>query len=179
MIKLIAAVAQGGVIGNAGKMPWRLPEDLKRFKALTMGHVLVMGRKTYESIGRPLPGRQTIVLSHRKSITEWVPNSYPPGLMSVTTMRSMQEVIAADRAAPEPKQDVFICGGAEVYRAALEVDIVDEMLITHVHHAYDGDVFFPLSFETPMDGWEITEEVVSVSGVGPVVYDFTTYQRKR
>ncbi len=121
----IAAVSENGVIGADGAIPWHLPEDFKWFKAVTMGHVLVMGRKTFESIGRPLPGRETVVLSRG----EW----RHPG---VRVARSLDDVPA--QAAGER---VFICGGAEVYRQALPR--CAELLLTHVSREVAGDAHFP------------------------------------
>lgn len=114
------------VIGSGNKIPWHLPEDFKWFKSVTMGHVLVMGRKTFESIGRPLPGRETIVLSR----AGW---SHP----SVKTATSLEQLpLSAD-----DRRSVFIAGGAEVYRDALP--FCDELLLTLVKHNLEGDAFFP------------------------------------
>jgi dihydrofolate reductase len=125
---IVAAVGRNGVIGVAGGLPWRLPEDLARFKEITMGHALVMGRATYESIGRPLPGRSNIVLTRSP---DWSGDG-------VDVVSSLQEAVdlAADRG-----QDVFFSGGAEVYRMAL--DISDRLELTEVDAEPDGDTFFP------------------------------------
>jgi dihydrofolate reductase len=135
---IVAAVGRNGVIGVAGGLPWRLPEDLARFKEITMGHALVMGRATYESIGRPLPGRSNIVLTRSP---DWSGDG-------VDVVSSLQEAVdlAADRG-----QDVFFSGGAEVYRMAL--DISDRLELTEVDAEPDGDTFFP-----PVD-WSKWREV--------------------
>ena len=121
----IAAMSENRVIGRGSLIPWHLPEDFKWFKQTTLGHVLVMGRKTFESIGRPLPGRETIVLT-RSGFSH-------PG---VTTARTLEEVEGkvADR-------QVFIAGGAEIYRLALPR--CSDLYLTLVKRTVDGDVFFP------------------------------------
>ena len=126
----VAAVARNGVVGADGTIPWRLPGDLPRFKRLTSGHVLIMGRKTYDSIGRPLPGRTTIVITRN-------PDWSVPG---VETVHSVQ---AALRRAAEidPAGPVFIAGGGDIYRAALAD--CDRLEITEVDAEPDGDATFP------------------------------------
>jgi dihydrofolate reductase len=126
-ITLIAAVAENGVIGAAGRMPWHLPADLARFRAITTGHPVIMGRRTYESIGRPLPGRTTIVLSR-------TPGYGAPGCIVVP---SAAEALAAAGGAAE----VFIAGGAQVYRQFLP--LAQRIHLTLVHAAPPGDTLFP------------------------------------
>ena len=135
--KAIAAMSLNRVIGNGNKIPWHLPEDFKWFKATTTGHVIVMGRKTFESIGKPLPNRQTIVLSRANFV-------YP----GVKTVRGLEELpgVTADR-------QVFICGGAQVYEQALP--LCSELLLTLVKREVEGDAFFP-RFE---DQFELAEEI--------------------
>ncbi len=122
----IAAMAANRVIGRNGDLPWRLPEDLRWFKRTTLGHTLVMGRKTFESIGRPLPGRRTLVLSRTLSPAD-----------DITCVRSLREA----EAAAEPGKDVFVVGGAEIYRLAFPR--CDEIYITHVDGEYAGDTWLP------------------------------------
>jgi dihydrofolate reductase len=126
---LIVAAAQNGVIGVENRLPWRLPADLARFKRLTMGHHLIMGRKTYESIGRPLPGRITVVLTRTAGIDV-------PG---VVTARSLDEAFA--QAGARGDDEPFVCGGAEVYRQALAT--CDRAYLTVVERDYTGDAIFP------------------------------------
>ncbi len=128
-IAIIAAVAPDGTIGNEGRVPWHLSDDLKRFKRLTMGHAVIMGRKTYESLGKPLPGRRNLVLTRN-------PQFHAD---SVTTYASLDAAIAACEHAGETS--VFIIGGAEVYRHALAR--ADQLLLTHVHQQITGDTKFP------------------------------------
>ena len=127
-VTLVAAVADNGVIGNDGDIPWRIPEDFAHFKALTMGHVLVMGRATYESIGRPLPGRTTIVLTRDPAWTA-------EGVLVARSLDAALEL--ASRIDPE----VFVVGGAAVYAQAL--DRADAQVLTEVHLSPDGDTHYP------------------------------------
>ena len=135
--KAIAAMSLNRVIGAGNRIPWHLPEDFKWFKQTTTGHVLVMGRKTFESIGRPLPNRTTFVLSR----SAW---SHP----GVETIRSLDEI-----AARTGDRQVFICGGAQVYAQALP--LCDELWLTLVRRTVDGDAFFP-PFE---DQFALAEEI--------------------
>ncbi len=127
IISLIAAVASNGVIGRAGALPWHLPVDLGRFRELTTGHTVIMGRKTFQSIGRPLPERVTIVLTRRGEFEA----------AGVAVAGSLQEALAA--AAGE--SEVFVCGGGEVYRQALP--LADRIYLTLLDRPFDGDTLFP------------------------------------
>lgn len=150
---IVAAVGRNGVIGADDGLPWRIPEDLARFKRMTTGNVLVMGRATFESIGRPLPGRTTIVLTRRP---DWSGEG-------VEVAHSLDEAIGI---ASSRGQDVFIAGGSEVYRAALAM--ADAMELTEVDAAPDGDTWFP-----PVD-WSQWQEVSRESHPG---FDFVRYER--
>ena len=127
-VTLVAAVADNGVIGNDGDIPWRIPEDFAHFKALTIGHVLVMGRATYESIGRPLPGRTTIVLTRDPAWTA----------EGVLVARGLDEALEL---ASGIDDEVFVVGGAGVYAQAL--DRADAQVLTEVHLSPDGDTLYP------------------------------------
>ena len=135
--KAIAAMSLNRVIGSGDKIPWHLPEDFRWFKQTTTGHVLVMGRKTFESIGRPLPGRETMVLSRSAF-------SFP----GVTTIRGLDEIagLAGGR-------QVFIAGGAQVYQQALP--LCSDLFLTLVKREVDGDAFFP-TFE---DKFELVQQL--------------------
>jgi dihydrofolate reductase len=141
-ITVIAAVSEDGFIGKDGDLPWRLPADLKRFKARTIGHALIMGRKTFESIGRALPGRTTVVLSHGRP-------SLPEG---VRLASSIDEALVACGDVDE----VFIAGGEAIY--ALGLPLADVVELTRVHHVLgDGDARFP-AWDTK--GWTCVDEVL-------------------
>ena len=123
-LKIIVAIARGGVIGRDGKMPWHIPEDLQYFKRTTTGHAIVMGRKTFESLGRPLPNRTNVVVTRQKDYR-------PEG---VEVVHSLEEAV---RKYP----DAFVIGGAEIYRQALP--LADKLYITKIHATYKGDTYFP------------------------------------
>jgi len=129
VVSIIVAVAENGVIGREGGLALRIPADLARLKRLSSGHHLVMGRRTYESIGRPLPGRTTIVLSRN-------PAYCAPGCL---VRGSLEDALDAAREACE--SEVFIMGGAEVYRLALP--LASRLYLTRVHASPDGDTTFP------------------------------------
>ncbi|MBN8248136.1 MAG: dihydrofolate reductase [Verrucomicrobia bacterium] len=127
MFKAIAAMSENRVIGNQGRIPWHLPEDFRWFKKTTLGQCLVMGRRTFESIGRPLPERDTFILS-RSGFTA-------PGTCTVT------DVAALDRLVSEDPREVFVAGGAEIY--ALLLPRCSDLLLTWVKRVVAGDAFFP------------------------------------
>jgi dihydrofolate reductase len=151
MINVIAAVAENGVIGAGNKLPWRLPEDLKRFKALTMGHTLVMGRKTFDSIGRPLPGRTTIVITRDLAWTR----------EGVTVAHNLDDAIALAQG------EVFIAGGGEIYAQAMAR--AERLYITHVKASVEGDTHFPAI----NDSWRAVEREAHDG------FDFVTYVKAR
>lgn len=135
IVSIIAALSvPGRVIGRDGRMPWRLPADLARFKALTMGHTLLMGRRTYQSLaGRDLPGRQTIVLTRDH------PDQFP---QTVSVAGSLEAGLAlANQALME--DELFLAGGGMLYRQALEQGLVDRMYLTFVEADLSGDTLFP------------------------------------
>lgn len=161
-VSLVAAVARGGVIGRDNTIPWRIPEDVAHFKALTTGHAVVMGRRTWDSLPdrfRPLPGRRNVVLTRNDG---W-------GAEGAERASSLEA--ALDLLRDEPH--VFVIGGAAVYAAALP--LADELLLTEIDLAVDGDVAFP-AFE-PADFVETAREP-QVSGDG-TVFAFVTYARRR
>lgn len=154
-VTLVAAVGANGVIGAAGGLPWRLPEDLAHFKALTLGHPMIMGRTTFESIGRVLPGRTTIVITGQ---ADWTADG-------VEVAGSLDAALAH---AAELDDEVFVVGGGQVYAEVLDRGLVDLLSITRVADAPEGDTFFP-----PID-WEGWREVGRVPHAG---FDIVTYQR--
>lgn len=155
MLALIAAFAQNRIIGRDGRIPWDIPEEKHRFRDLTMGHVIVMGRRTYEEIGVPLPGRETIVVSKTK-------NFDAPHCVTVPSLGAALEHAAG--------RDVFICGGARLYQEALP--LADVLYLTEIHSAYAGDTQFPQWDEKAYSCVE-SQEVH-----GAIPYTFVTLRRR-
>lgn len=138
-LSIIVAASEDGVIGTGNTLPWRLSGDLQRVKAITMGHHLIMGRKTYESIGRPLPGRTTVIISRNKDLQV-------PGCLVVPSLDKAIEAAQADT-------EAFIFGGGEIFRAALPV--TDRVYFTRVHCKVQGDTHFPA---LDPDQWTVVQE---------------------
>ena len=165
---LIVAMARNRVIGRNNKLPWYLPGDLRYFKQATMGKPIIMGRKTWDSIGRPLPGRMNVVISRTP---EW---QAPAGTVAAASL-SEALVKAEAQAELEGGDEVMIIGGGQIYAEALPM--VDRIYITQVHAEVDGDAFFP---EVNWDEWEeIGREDFSASDNNPYDYSFVVYQRSR
>jgi dihydrofolate reductase len=160
-LTIIAAVSDNNVIGRGNALPWHLPADLKRFKALTMGHTLVMGRKTFDSIGRrPLPGRRIVVVTREELNVDGV-----DGVDGVKVVHSLEEALV---------DDAFICGGAEIY--AQSIPRADRMQLTRVHAEFDGDTFFP-EFDDVTD-WHLADrEDHEPDERNPYPYSFLLYER--
>jgi dihydrofolate reductase len=144
-ISLIAAVAANGVIGRNNGLPWNLPADLELFQTLTMGHTLVMGRRTWESFAYPLPGRRIVVLTSRR---DWQPEGQPEG---VEVAHSLDEALERARESGDP--EAFVAGGTEVFREALPR--ADRIYLTRVEAEVPGDTWFP---DFDVAGWKTVEE---------------------
>jgi dihydrofolate reductase len=157
---VIAAVARNGVIGVGGRLPWHLPADLKRFRVLTMGHHIIMGRRTYASIGRALPGRTSIILTRD-------PLFSAPGCLIAGSLKDAMGLAADD-------DEVFCIGGAEVYRLALPC--AQRLYLTRVETDYPGDTLFP---EPSLAEWTLAqEEAHAPNEQFPHAYRFLVYDRK-
>jgi dihydrofolate reductase len=159
-IALIAAVAHNGVIGADNQLPWRLPDDMRRFRDLTTGHSVIMGRRTWESIGKPLPGRQNIVVT----------SAGAPAVPGVEFASSFDTALAmADR--PEP---VFVIGGEALYREALPR--ADLLYLTEILRDFEGDARFP-DFDRAR--WRETSRTAhsSLDTAGGLAYHFVSYER--
>ena len=160
-VALVAAIARGGVIGRDSGIPWRLPEDMQRFRALTMGHPVVMGRRTWESLPdqfRPLPGRGNVVVTRN-------PDWSAQGADRAGSIEDALRLL-------EGEATVFVIGGGEIYAAALPS--ADELLLTEIDAEIEGDTYFP--DWDPDDFEEVARERhVSSDGVG---YSFVTYERR-
>jgi len=164
---MIAAVARNNVIGADGGMPWRLPTDMAHFKRHTMGKPIIMGRKQFESVGKPLPGRANIVVSRQKGYQ-------PEGVLVINdfaaALRHGREIAAADGA-----DELMIIGGGEIY--SLGMTFADRLYITHVAAEPAGDTWFP---EIDPNRWQVTrEETLPVSEKDSAAFVVKTYDRKR
>ncbi len=155
-VSIIVAMAENRVIGRANGLPWKLSADLKRFKALTMGHHIVMGRRTYESIGRLLPGRTTVIVSRREGYA----------VEGAVVVSSLEEAIALS-------DDLFVIGGGQVYEEVLP--LADRIYLTRVQAAVDGDTWFP---EVDWKGWKLlAQESHPADGKNDHPYTFETWNR--
>ncbi|KQS46592.1 MULTISPECIES: dihydrofolate reductase [Flavobacterium] len=160
MITLIAAAAENNALGKDNAMLWHLPDDFKRFKAITTGHHIIMGRKTFESFPKPLPNRTHVIITRQKKYA-------PEGCIVVD---SMENAIAAC-----PKdEDIFIIGGGEIYN--LGMPFADTIELTRVHDSFEADAFFP---EIDRNEWElISEEYHPADEKHKVDFSFQTFARK-
>ncbi len=140
MVSIIVAMGRNGVIGKDNSLIWHLPADLKYFKHTTMGKPVIMGRKTFDSVGKPLPGRTNIIVTRRKDYGV-------PGCLTAGSVEQAIELVAGE---PE----VFIAGGGEIYRQALP--LADRLYITIIDHDFDGDTFFP---DISEKRWKISQEI--------------------
>ena len=166
MISLIVARADNGVIGKDNKMPWHIPSELQHFKARTLGKPIIMGRKTFESLGRVLPGRPHVVIS--RNPMDLPDNCYP--------VHSLQDALQqAGQLTAAGNDEVVVIGGAEIYRQALP--LVDTLYVTEVHLTPEGDAFFP---ELNAGDWkEVQREDVAAGADSAIAYSIVTYQRIR
>ncbi len=158
-ISIIVAMASNRTIGLNNTLPWRIPEDLRHFKALTMGHHMIMGRKTYESIGKPLPGRTTVVVTRDRNLK----------IEGCIMAYSLQDAIAACGTDDE----IFVVGGAEIYVQAL--NMADTLYITEIQQEVAGDAWFP-EFDR-MEWQEASREKCHQEAPEPLEYHFATYHR--
>lgn len=160
MISIIVAIAENGVIGDRNRLLWHISEDLQHFKAVTSGHPVVMGRKTFESLGRPLPDRTNIVIT-RQEIE----------IGGCRVVHSLEEALSPFSA----DEEVFVIGGAEIYAQALP--LADRFYLTRVHHAYDGDTSFP---DWNPAEWRLVACDARNCGVKyPYPFTIETYERRR
>ena len=159
MITIIAAVAKNNALGKDNQLLWHLPTDLKRFKKVTANHHVIMGRKTFESLGKPLPNRTNIIITRN-------PNFKAEGCVIVNSLQQAIETAKED-------ENPFILGGAEIYKQAIE--IADTLDITFVHHKFEADVFFP---EIDTTIWkETAREDLKADEKNKYDFSFVTYRR--
>ncbi len=164
-LAIIVAAAENGVIGRGNALPWHLPRDLQHFKRLTLGKPIVMGRKTYESIGRPLPGRTNIVISRQ-------PGYAPDGVRVVASLPAAL-ALAQDVALIDGVDELMVIGGEQIYRESLP--LADRLYLTEVHAEVEGDAHFPLQ---SVRNWrELDRERHSAGDGNPFDYSFVVLER--
>ena len=159
MLSIIVAMSENHVIGLNGDMPWRMSDDLRRFKTITMGHHILMGRKTYDSIGRPLPGRTSVVISRTATYDD-------PNIRIVRSLDAGIEIASGD-------SEIFITGGAQIF--ALSLPIVNRIYLTQLHCDLEGDTHFP---DVDWSQWQLLEdEPHTADHRNQYDFSFQTYQR--
>ena len=159
MISLLWAMDENRAIGRNNQLPWHLPEDLKYFKRVTMGKPIAMGRKTYDSIGRPLPGRENIVITRSKGIT----------IEGCTVIHDVKDLLKRD------DEELFVIGGAEIFKEILP--FADRLYATEIREVFEADTFFP---EYNLFEWELIESTPGMKDEkNPYNYEFLVYQRKQ
>ena len=180
IISLIVAVAENGVIGKNNDLPWHLPADMKYFRDTTMGHCVIMGRKNYDSIPlkyRPLEGRTNIVITRQKDFKA------EKCIVVNSVEQALNEARTKDNPVPKGSNtnspsgvggsEVFIIGGADIYRQNL--GIADKLYITHIHHSFDGDAFFP---KIDLAKWKLTSQKdVSADEKNKFPFSFCVYEK--
>ncbi len=164
MIKIImVAKASNNVIGKDNDLIWHLPADLKFFKQTTKGHTLIMGRKTFESLGNPLPHRDSWIITRNEDYQS----------EGITVFHSLESALEAGE--KKGLETVFLLGGGEIYRQSM--DVADKMIITEVHHEFEGDTYFP---EIDHDRWkEVSREEFAADEKNKYDYAFVHYERKK
>lgn len=162
MISLLVAMDQNRLIGRNNQLPWHLPEDLRYFKKTTMGHTIIMGRKTFESIGKPLPGRENMVMSRNR-------NFQPEGCVVIHSWEPVME-----RNSRNPDQEIFVIGGQRLFEQAIA--FADRMYITEIDEQFEGDTFFP-AFD-PSEWQLISKTKGKKDDQNPYDYSFCVYERK-
>lgn len=164
-LSLIVAIAENGIIGRDGELPWHLAADLRRFKRITMGHAIVMGRKTWQSIGRALPGRTSIVITRR--------TDFNPGDPKALVASSLDEALKLASQADCEQGQIFIIGGATIYDDTLPR--ADRLYLTRVHANVDGDVSFPT---IDWGKWQLREQSRhTADALNDHAYTFEMYER--
>ncbi|CAH0274705.1 Dihydrofolate reductase [Peribacillus sp. Bi96] len=161
MISLIVAMDQNRVIGKNNQLPWHLPADLQYFKKVTMGHPIVMGRKTFESIGRVLPGRENVIVTRNQDF-------------KAEGCVVLHDILQIKTYADNSDQEVFVIGGAEIFKEILPV--TDRLYITEIHETFEGDTFFPLINEKE---WDKTSSIQgTMDDKNRYAHDFIILQKK-
>jgi len=160
MISIIAAIAENNALGKDNQLIWHLPADLKRFKKVTLNHHIIMGRKTFESLGKPLPNRTSIIITRNKNYQ----------VAECIVVNSLEQALEAAKSDPNP----YILGGAEIYKQSIE--IADELDLTFVHHKFEADAFFP---EIDTTIWkETSREDFKADDKNKYDYSFVRFNRR-
>lgn len=161
IISIIVAMSENNVIAKDGEMPWHLPDEFKHFKETTLGHHIIMGRKTFDALGKVLKGRTNVVISRQTELF----------LQDAVLVHSLQQALAL--AEKNKEEEAFIIGGGEIYKQALE--LADRLYLTVVQHKFDGQVFFP---ELNYDEWDVASQVEHAADERHK-YAFTIYVMER
>jgi dihydrofolate reductase len=160
IVSIIVAIAENNAIGKGNQLLWRMPADLKHFKNATTGHTVIMGRKTFDSVGKPLPNRRNIVITRNSDLK----------IDGVEVVNTLEKAIALC----DQDEEVFIVGGAEIYKMAMS--LTDKIYLTVIHGVFDADTFFPV---IDPELWQETEVVDNTADEkNPFDYTFSTYVRK-
>lgn len=161
MISLLYAMDKNRLIGRNNQLPWHLPQDLAYFKRVTMDHKIVMGRKTFDSIGKPLPGRENIIITRDK-------NYLCDGCKVLHSIDELLELSSSHK-----DEEIFVIGGAEIFKEILPFS--DRLYITYIHHEFEGDTFFPPTNESE---WKmISKEPGIKNEKNPYDYEFVVYEK--
>ncbi len=161
MLSIIVAKAKNNIIGKNNELVWHLPEDLKHFKELTTGHTIIMGRKTYESLGKPLPNRKHIIFSQNPDF-----KVHEENVQVVHSLLEIQDLI-------EGKEEAFVIGGAMIYNFLMPY--VKKMYVTEIKQEFDGDAFFPI---IDSEEWKETSRTTGIKNEeNNLDYDFVTYEK--
>ncbi len=164
-LAIIVAAAENGVIGRDNALPWKLPEDMRHFKRMTMGKPIIMGRKTFESIGKPLPGRTNIVVSRNSAFTA-------EGIRAVSSLEEALH-LAEQTASMDGGEEAVVIGGGDIYRLA--IPLADRLYITEVHASVEGDAVLP---RIEWGEWrEVSREHHVAHAANPYDYSFVCYER--
>lgn len=162
MISLLFAMDKNRVIGNNNDLPWHLPADLAYFKRVTMGHAIIMGRKTYESIGRPLPGRENIILTRNKGFEA----------EGCTVIHTVDDILKLQETTED---ELFVIGGAQIFEEVLP--FTDRMYITHIEAEFEGDTYFP---EVDEEDWTVISKEKGIKDErNPYDYYFAVYEKAK
>lgn len=178
MLTAIAAMARNRVIGVDGDLPWNIPEDFKFFKDKTSGHVMIMGRKTFESLPQPLPGRMHIIITRQDGYAPELPANAKPGT-AIKVVSTIDDAVEFARTKlSEYGDEVFIIGGGEIYKQMLSV--TDRIYLTEIHQDFPGDAKFPEFNKAEfIETHRVSRKAEEGPTPAPVAFDIVTYERQK